>query len=123
MEVGAVEALVEDDTNLITGTVHRDVAVAVKSRKYRQLADYLKAPINLAWARLKRGRMIRVVRYGETVLFLLTLDPAAREVGSILDEQDLDEALSATDAGRVITDPYELRLVVRLIDKFGEPVK
>jgi hypothetical protein len=97
--------------------------VAVKTRKYRQLADHLKAPINLAWVRLKRGRTIKVVRYSETVLLLLTLDPAAREVGSILDEKDLDEALIEVDAGRVITDPYELQLAVRLADKFGEPVK
>ena len=122
MEVGALEALVEDD-NVITGTVHRNVAVAVKSKPYRQLPDYLKAPINLAWVRLKRGRVIRVVRYCETVLFVLTLDPAAAEVGSILDEKDLDEALAATGSGRVITDPYELRLAARLVDKFGESLK
>ena len=121
--MGALEALVKDDPNVITGTVHYNVAVAVKTRKYRQLADHLKAPINLAWVRLRRGRMIRVVGYSETALFLLTLDPAAKEVGSILDERDLDDELSATDAGRVITDPYELGLAVRLIDKFGEPVK
>lgn len=117
-----MKALVEDD-NVLTGTVHRNVAVAVKSKHYRQLPDYLKAPINLAWVRLKRGRMIRVVRYCETVLFVLTLNPVAAEVGSILDEKDLDEALTVTDSGRVITDPYELRLAVRLVDKFGESVK
>jgi hypothetical protein len=120
--VGALKALVEDD-NVLTGTVRRNVAVAVKSKQYRQLPDYLKAPINLAWVRLKRGRIIRVVRYCETVLFLLTLNPEAAEVGSILDEKDLDEALAATGSGRVVTDPYELRLAVRLVDKFGESVK
>ena len=117
-----MKALVEDD-NVITGTVHRTVAVAVKPRTYRQLADHLKAPIKLAWTRLERGRTIRVVRYGETILFLLTMDPNARQVGSILDENDLHEALASVDAGAVVTDRYELGLAVKLADKFGEPVK
>jgi hypothetical protein len=119
MEVGAVEALVKDDPNVITGTVHYNVAVAVKSKKCCQLADHLKMPISLAWERLRRGRTIKVVYHGETAIFLLTMDPEARQVGSILDEKDLDEALAEVDAGRVITDPYELRIAVRLMEKFG----
>lgn len=118
-----MEALVKDDPNVITGTVHYNVAVALKPRKYCTLADYLKAPISLAWARLKRGRMIRVACHGETALYLLTMDPEASEVGSILDEKDLEEALIEVDVGRVITDPYELQLAVRLVEKFGVPVK
>jgi hypothetical protein len=122
MEVGAVKALLEDDTNLLTDTVHYDVAVAVKS-KYRKLAEYLKAPITLAWMRLARGRTIRAARYGETTLFILTVDPAAREVGSITDEQNLHEALADADAGAVITDHYELQLALRLVGKFGARIR
>ena len=119
-----MKALVSDDPNVITGTVHRTVAVAVQPKTYRQLAEHLKAPINLAWVRLKRGRTIKAVRWGETVLFLLTLDPDASQVGSILDEHELGEALAdGHNAGAVISDPYELSLVIRLADKFGEPVE
>lgn len=110
---------VAHDSNVITGTVRRNVAVALKFGKYNQLADHLKAPISLAWERLKRGRTLQAVCFGETTLYLMTIDPNAREVGSILDEKDLDEALLEMDAGRVVTDPYELQLATKLIEKFG----
>ena len=111
------------DPNVITGTVRYNVAVALRFEKYRQLADYLKTPILLAWARLQRGRTIRVVRQGETALFLMTMIAEAKEVGCILDENELAEALAEVGVGNIISDPYELRLVVRLADKFGVSVK
>ena len=117
-----MKALVEDD-NVITGTVHRVVAVAVKAKIYRNLADHLKAPIWHAWDRLRRGRTILRTYAGDAVLFVLTLDPSAKQVGSILDEVDLEEALADVGAGAVITDRYELQLAIKLVEKFGQRVR
>ena len=47
--------LCEEEENLLSGTVHRQVIVVVKE-EYRGLADHLKMAINLSWERLARGR-------------------------------------------------------------------
>lgn len=114
------EALVNDDPNLLCGTVHCNVVVAIKLGKYKELAEHLKGEINLAWSKLARGRIVRRVCIGNTTIFLLAIDSSAREVGSILDEKNLDEALIETGVGRVATDPYEVRFALRMVERFGK---
>ena len=110
-----------DDENLLSGTVHRHVVVAFRVKEYRQLADHLKAPINLAWDRLARGRKVQRVSFQGQVIFLLSLDPMAREVGAIVHEKALSEAfLDAGGVGRVTTDSYELAFARRLMEKYGK---
>lgn len=118
-----MEQLVENDENLLCGTVHRDVVVALRPKEYLQLADHLKATICLAWNRLARGRTIHRISFRGQAVFLLSLDPAAREVGAIVDEEALKEAfLDAGVLGRVTTDDYELELARELSEKFGTRV-
>lgn len=115
-------AVVEEDENLLSGTVHRQVLVVVK-REYRMLPDYLKMEINLSWGRLSRGRTINRLCWRDQTILLLTLNPSAAQVGSILDEDSLSEAFaSAGDIGRVSADPFELRLARKLMSKHGKRV-
>jgi hypothetical protein len=119
-----MEQIVETDENLLSGTVHRDVLVIFRSKEYLQLADHLKASINLSWRALVKGRTVHKVVHGDQTIFLLTVDPAASQVGSILDEQSLDEAFSEVGGiGRVSSDPYELKLAHKLVGISGTRVQ
>ena len=119
-----MERIVESDENLLSGTVHRNVVVAVRTREYRRVSAHLKTAVDLAWRSLTRGRMIYRVITGDEAIFLLCLDPEARQVGAILDEEALAEAfLDAGGVGRVTVDDYELKLARKLAEKFGTRVQ
>jgi len=70
---------------------------------------------------MKRGRLVQKVTYDRQTIFLLTLLPRNQGyVGTVEDEEELDEAFArAGGVGRVTTDPYELKLANNLISKFG----
>ena len=114
-----MESIVED-MNLL-GNVHRRVVVAFVSPKYLALADHLQMAINFSFQRLKRGRLVQKVTYEGQIIFLLTLLPGNEgKVGTVEDEEELIEAFArAGEAGKVTTDPYELKLANNLISKFG----
>ena len=118
-----MQQLAEDD-NLLSGTVHRDVVVALKTRQYRQLASYLKNVISLAWSNLARGRIIYRVFWGDETVFLMSVDWQAKQVGAILDEQELSNALlDAGGVGEVTVDKFELRLARKLAERFGTRIQ
>jgi hypothetical protein len=109
-----------EDSNLLSGGVHRRVVVAFQSEKYLALADHLKVPINLAFRRLRRGRLVQKVGYGDQTILLLTVMPGDVKPSTVDDEATLAEAFEAAGGiGRVTTDQYELHLACRLIDRFG----
>lgn len=96
-----------------------EAAFLIRTLPYKTLAPHLKAPINLAWGKVRKGRTTRRVFHEDDVLFLLkTTDSAHAAPTSDLDL--LDEALRDAGVGRVINDPYELKKLRELIDKFGE---
>ena len=77
--------------------------------------------INLAFNRLKQGRLVQRVVYNGQTIFLLTLLPTAKcRVGTVEDEEELTEAFeNAGGVGKVTTDHYELKLAIKLVNKFG----
>jgi hypothetical protein len=97
----------------------REIAFVIKPLQYKTLASHLKAPINLAWGKVRIGRTTQRVFHGDDVLFLLKAKDSA-QVGQTSDL--LDEALCDAGVGRAINDPYELKKLRELIDKFGETV-
>jgi hypothetical protein len=99
--------------------VFRDEVAFVIDRSYRKLAGYLKAPIGLAWRRIVRGREVRRVFWEDDVIFLLTPTSGGVPVFEGA-EDDMNEALESVGAGRVITDPYELRKIREMAVRFGE---
>ena len=108
-----------EDANLLAN-VHRHVVVAILSQQYVGLADHLQMQINLAFTRLRRGRLVQRVRYENQTIYLLTILPTASNVGTVEDEEDLNEAFQlAGGVGRVTTDKFELRLASKLVNKFG----
>jgi hypothetical protein len=111
-----VRRLVEPDRN----GVRQEFAIVVKIARFKPLASYLKAPINLAWQRVKRGRTYQRIFWGGDVIFLLTIDRNAPNPSTLQDEQNLQDALESVDAGRIITDPYELKKVREMAAKFGD---
>lgn len=104
---------------LAQSAVLAEVGFIVKTHEYRQLASHLKAPINLAWGKIRKGRTTQRVFYGDDVLFLLK-NKDSTQAGPASDNDLMDEALRDVGVGRVITDPYELRKLREMIDKFGE---
>lgn len=101
--------------------MHRQVVVAFLSKEYLALAGHLQMAINLSFQRMKRGRLVQKVIYNGQTIFLLTLLPTNQgRVGTIEDEEELNEAFAkAGGVGRVTADHYELRLATDLMRKFG----
>lgn len=109
-----------EDSNLLSDSVHRRIVVAFHSAKYLALADHLQVQINLAFSRLRRGRLVQKVAYGDQTILLLTVMPGDVKPSTLDDEATLAEAFEiAGRIGRVTTDQYELHLACRLIDRFG----
>jgi hypothetical protein len=100
------------------GVFSVDVAVIIKTGNYKRLAAHLKATINLSWRRLLKDREVRRLFLDGDVLFYLTPNQDA----SIADDtfEDLNDALVSVDAGRVIRDPYELKLIRELAERYGD---
>jgi hypothetical protein len=96
------------------------VAFVIRTSKYKPLASYLKAPINLAWRKIKQGRQIKRVFWEGDVIFYLTIDPDATEVSSVEDAANLNDALEDVGAGRVMNDPYELEKIREMAAKYGD---
>jgi hypothetical protein len=97
-----------------------EVAFVVKRRNYRNMALHLKAPISLAWNKIRQGRDVRRVFWNDDVIFLLT--PKRQDIISMTEDEvnELKEALESVDAGCVITDQYELIRIRKMVQKFGE---
>ncbi len=111
-----VRRLAEPDRN----GIRQEFAILVKTARFKPLASYLKAPINLAWQRVRRGRTYRRTFWGDDVIFLLTRNPNAPNPSTVQDEENLQDALESVDAGRIITDPYELKRIREMAAKFGD---
>jgi hypothetical protein len=111
-----VRRLAEPDRN----GIRQEFAIVVKTARFKPLAGYLKAPINLAWQRVRRGRTYQRVFWGDDVIFLLTIDRNAPNPSTVQDEQNLQDALESVDAGGLITDPYELKRIREMAAKFGD---
>lgn len=111
-----VRRLSEPDRN----GIRQEFAIVLKTARFKSLASYLKAPINSAWHRVKMGRTYRRVFWGEDVIFLLSTDPAATRMSTLEDEENLNRELESVDAGRIITDPYELKKIREMAAKFGD---
>lgn len=95
-----------------------DFAIVFRIAEFRSLARYLRMPISLGWARLKRGRRISRVVEGNTAMFLFE----SITQGDFCEAGDLEamaEALDVADCGCVVTDAYELRLIRRLVESYG----
>jgi hypothetical protein len=121
-EASDMAMVAEEEENLLSGTVHRQVVVVIKRKEYKALPEHVKMAISLSWKRLSMGRTVHRLSYGNQVIFLMTIDPTARQVGSIIHEKALNEALAdAGDVGRVSVDRYELKLARKLVSEYGEP--
>jgi hypothetical protein len=111
-----VRRLVEPDRN----GVRQEFAIVIKTARYKPLASHLKAPINLAWQRVKMGRTYQRIFWGDDVIFLLTITPTATRISTLGDEEKLNHELESVDAGRVITDPYELKRIREMAANYGD---
>ena len=96
-----------------------EVAFVIRTSKYKPLATYLKAPINLAWGKIKQGRQVKRFFWEDSVIFYLTIDPNTK-VSALEDAANLNDALEDVGAGRVINDPYELRKIREMAAKYGD---
>lgn len=98
-----------------------DFAIVLRIAEFTSLARYLKMPINLGYARLKRGRRISRVVEGDTAMFLFESTTQGESCG-MHDLEAMAEALDVADCGCLVTDAYELRLIRRLVEGYGELV-
>jgi uncharacterized SAM-binding protein YcdF (DUF218 family) len=74
----------------------------------------------MAWRQAKHGRTVRRVFWKEDALFILTPSDTAPTNPNAAAR--LNQALTETDTGRVITDSYEVRRALELAEKFGTTV-
>ena len=111
-----IRRLVEPDRN----GIRQEFAIVIKTARFKPLAGYLKAQINLAWQRVRMGRTCQRVFWGDDVIFLLTAMPTATRISTLEDEENLNRELESVDAGRVITDPYELKKIREMAAKYGD---
>jgi hypothetical protein len=96
-----------------------EIAVVMRMTEYKRLAAYLKTPVNLAWARIRRGRTVTRVFHERASIFVL--EPIGREQTYTSDDLEaMENALADADVGSVVTDPYELRLIKELCIRYGE---
>jgi hypothetical protein len=100
-----------------------EVAFVINKRIYRKIAPHMRAPIGLAWHRIRQGRDARRVFWNHDVIFLLTPNLDSSFHGGEDGVANLKEALESTGAGCVITDPYELQRIREMVAKFGETLK
>lgn len=110
----------EEPTKIVPTGSMAEVAFVVKSSKYRPLASYLKAPINMAWSKIKVGRQIKRIFWEDALVFYLTVDPNATIVSTAKDAANLNDALEEVGVGRVMDDPYELKKVREMAAKYGD---
>lgn len=97
-----------------------EVAFVIQTSRYKPLASYLKAPIHLAWRKIKQGRQVKRLFWEDNVIFYLTIEPNATKVSSLDDAANLNDALEDVGAGRVINDPYELARIREMAAKYGD---
>lgn len=100
--------------------IRQEFAFIIKTKNYKPLAPHLKAPINLAWRKIKEGRTVQRVFWEDDVIFLLTRKPLPAHASTTVDEQNLQDALESVDAGTIITDPYEIKKIREMATKFGD---
>lgn len=58
-------------------------------------------------------------RWKEGILYLPTAQVDSGRVSDSVDGQNKDDAVTEADIGRVITDPYELKLLRNIINSVG----
>jgi hypothetical protein len=85
---------------------------------YRKLPEHERVPITLAYCSARQGRDARRLWWMEDRIFVLTADGSAPTVSRAA--ENLGEMLEAAGVGRLLTDPYEVKRVLELADKFGE---
>lgn len=115
-----VDPLILHLTRLDQQGVREEFAFIIKTPHYKELAPHLKAPINLAWKKIKEGRRVQRVFWEDDVIFLVTRNPTSNHVSNLEDETNLQDALESVGAGRIITDPYELKRIREMAAKFGD---
>jgi hypothetical protein len=91
-----------------------EFAVEIHPKKYWELAGYLKAPLNMAWGKLKAERRVRKTTWEGVVLMHFTGPSPSLQENKLLEQ--LDASLTDTGVGRVINDPYEVRKIRELCD-------
>jgi hypothetical protein len=97
--------------------VHPEIVVVIKRKAYDKLATHLKQSANVAWSQLLRGRRVdKTINSMGQNIFIITVQDENR-TSTLTDEQRLDSILTETNAGRVATDPYELREAHRMMDR------
>jgi hypothetical protein len=115
----------ETENGFEMGSVPVEVGFAINAPEFNRLAWHLKSPINWAWHKLKRGRLVRrVFDHDGWVLFFLWLDPnhldRLRETSTGEDVLVMQDALAEAGVGRIVTDNYELQRLREMTEKFGE---
>jgi hypothetical protein len=101
----------------LTKTDGGRIIFLLKIPTYRQLPEHEREPLNMAWRKAKHGRSAKRVFWKDDAIFILTPDDTAPTNANAA--ASLNEALEQYDAGRVITDSYEVRRALELADKFG----
>ena len=96
----------------------QQIVFFLKIPTYRQLAEHVQVPLTMAYRRAKYGRSVQRLFWKDDAIFILTPDGTSP---CYLDAaENLAQALEEAEAGRLITDPYEVRRALELADKFGE---
>jgi hypothetical protein len=116
----ATTVSVDFDHVLTKSNVGQHIIFLLKIPIYSGLPEHEREPINMAWRQAKHGRSAKRVFWKNDVIFILTPDQTAPTNPNAATH--LQEALEAADAGRLISDPYEVKRALGLADKFGTDV-
>jgi hypothetical protein len=94
--------------------VERVFAIILNQDRYEHMTQHDHFLVSAAWQRAHRGRQYEAVKLGAYTVYQMTAITTDASTSS--DTAELDTTLRDYEIGRVSTDPWELRLLAKMLD-------
>jgi len=94
-------------------TVDHAFAIILNYDRYEQMAQPDRFLVSAAWKRAHRGRQYEALKLGAYTVYQMTAITTDASTSS--DTAELDTILRDYEIGRISTDPFELRLLAKML--------
>ena len=96
-------------------TVDRVFVVILNYDDYERMSQHDRYLVSAAWKRAHRGRQYEMIKLGAYTLYQMTA--ISTDASTSSDTAELDTTLRDYGIGRVSNDPFELRLLGKMLDE------